>query len=70
MIKTMIPYWQDKKNGFMATLIAAGFVICVVLFALVVTVASRYKKAEIFLRKFTVRVTKIIERRRSHEEST
>ena len=51
MIKTMIPYIQEKKKGFVATTLAALFVVGVVLFALVIAIAGRYEKAEKFFKR-------------------
>lgn len=50
MIKTMLPYIQDKKKGFMATACAAGFVVCVVLVGFLVFLIGKYEKAKPFLK--------------------
>lgn len=50
MIKTMIPYIQEWKKGFTATLCAAGFVVCVVLGAFLIFLVGKYEKAEPFLK--------------------
>lgn len=66
MIKSMLPYLKvsvEKKNRFLCFIICLFLPVLVIIFGVSLRLASRYKRAELLLRKLMVRVTKIIERK-------